>query len=58
MKKNETEAKKLKKLRLSRETLQTLTSADNRKVVGGGFNSDDCNTSPRTCPTRDDICES
>jgi len=33
MKKNE--VKKPKKLRLSRETLQTLTSSDTQKVVGG-----------------------
>jgi hypothetical protein len=33
MKKNE--VKKLKKLRLSRETLQVLASPDVRKVVGG-----------------------
>lgn len=42
MKKNEVEAKKLKKLRLSRETLQTLTSSNMQMVVGG--------TSPR-CPS-------
>ena len=49
MKKNEIEASKLKKLRISRETLQILTSSDNRKVVGG-FESDLCEeaTSPRT----------
>lgn len=35
MKKNELAAKKLKKLRLSRETLHTLTSLDARNVVGG-----------------------
>ena len=35
-----TETKKLKKLRLSRETLQPLTSSDNQNVVGGI--SDDC----------------
>jgi hypothetical protein len=42
MKKNEIEVKKLKKLRLSRETLQTLTSSDNQKVVGDAG----CSTSP------------
>jgi hypothetical protein len=35
MKKNEVEVKKLKKLRLSRETLHALTSSDTRKVLGG-----------------------
>ena len=35
MKKNEVEVKKLKKLRLSRETLQTLTSSNIQQVVGG-----------------------
>lgn len=35
MKKNEVEVKKLKKLRLSRETLHTLTISDTQKVVGG-----------------------
>jgi hypothetical protein len=50
MKKNQvnkvTEAKKLKKLRLSRETLHTLTSSENQRVVGGI--SEDCGgaTSP------------
>lgn len=45
MKKNQvTETKKLKKLRLSRETLQPLTSSDNQKVVGGILG--ECGTSP------------
>lgn len=49
MKKNELAAKKLKKLRLSRETLHTLTSSDIQKVMGG-FESDDCHgTSPIWC---------
>jgi hypothetical protein len=38
-------AKKAEKLRLSRETLQPLTSSDAQKVVGG----DPCSMSPR-CP--------
>jgi hypothetical protein len=33
--KNVSETKKLKKLQLSREILQTLTSSDAQKVVGG-----------------------
>lgn len=37
--------KQVKKLRLSRETLQTLTSSDTQKVVGG----DDPDMSPQ-CP--------
>lgn len=50
MKKNEVEAKKLKKLRLSRETLQKLTSSDNQKVVGGQApgESPGCPASPNT----------
>ena len=49
MKKNEAE---VKKLRLSRETLHTLTSSDTQKVVGGA----DPRTSPG-CPTvDDDVC--
>lgn len=45
--KNVTEPMKLKKLRLSRETLSTLTSSDTRNVVGG-IDTDDCHaTSPR-----------
>ena len=50
MKKNEVEkVTETKKLRLSRETLRTLTRSDNQKVVGG-VDSDDCNggTSPHT----------
>jgi hypothetical protein len=35
MKKRNEVKEKLKKLRLSRETLQTLTSSDTQKVVGG-----------------------
>jgi hypothetical protein len=53
MKKNERAAKKLKKLRISRETLHTLTSSDTQKVVGGD-DTDICHvgTSPdRSCPT-------
>jgi len=42
MKKNQIEAKQLKKLRLSRETLHILTSSDTQKVVGGV--SDTCET--------------
>jgi len=51
MKKNEIQ--KLKKLRLSRETLQTLTSSDNQKALGGGCTGAPGNstgTSP-LCPT-------
>jgi hypothetical protein len=50
MKKNEVEVKRLKKLRLSRETLHTLTSSDAQKVVGGVDETDDCiiGTSPRS----------
>jgi len=51
MKKNE--VKKLKKLRLSRETLRDLTSSDIQKVVG------DEPISPETdcvCPTRSELC--
>ena len=48
------ETKKLKKLRIYRDTLQTLTSSDNQKVVGGG-DSDEivcCSSPPRTgCAT-------
>jgi hypothetical protein len=51
MKKNEAEVKKLKKLRLSRETLHALTSSDTRRVVGG-VESDEClATSPEFCIT-------
>lgn len=48
MKKNQVAAKKLKKLRLSRETLHTLTSSDVQKVMGGVEETDDCQggTSP------------
>ena len=48
MKKNEPAAKKLKKLRLSRETLHALTSSDTQKVVGG-IDTDDCNGDPSPC---------
>ena len=40
MKKNE--AKKLKKLRLSRETLKTLASSDIRKAVGASVEGISC----------------
>lgn len=51
MKKNEvTKVTETKKLRFSRETLRNLTSSHNQKVLGGVVESDDCNTSPRTCP--------
>ena len=43
--------KEVKKLRLSRETLHTLTSSDTQKVVGGVEETDDCQgggTSPRS----------
>ena len=46
MKKNE--VKKPKKLRLSRETLQALTSSDVQKVVGGSDFS--CITDYASCP--------
>ena len=50
--------KENKKLRLSRETLQTLTSSDNQKVVGGSGESLACaGTSPLTgCALTDDGC--
>lgn len=55
MKKNQvqkvTESQKLKKLRLSRETLHTLTSSDTQKVVGG-VESGSPPTSP-ACPPCD-----
>lgn len=50
MKKNEV---KPKKLRLSRETLQTLTSSDTQKVVGG--TSPQCTSTSR--PTIDEPCD-
>lgn len=51
MKKNLKKVTETRKLRLSRETLQTLTSSDTQKVVGG--------TSPQctSWPTRDVPCE-
>lgn len=54
MKKNQvqkvTDTKQLKKLRLSRETLHTLTSSDTQNVVGGIVESGDSPPSP-LCPT-------
>jgi hypothetical protein len=48
-----TEVKKLKKLRLSRETLQPLTSSDTQKVVGGSCS--ECQMSP-WCHQTEDAC--
>jgi hypothetical protein len=46
----------VKKLRLSRETLQTLTSSDTQKVVGGDIGPATTGGMSPYCATRDEPC--